>query len=62
MDRSSRDWTEVEEIKKKWQEYTELYKKELNDPDNHGGMITHLELNTLECSQMGLKKYNYEQT
>ena len=60
-DRNSMDLTEAEDIKR-WQECTELYKKELNDPDNHGGMITHLELNILECSQMGLKKYNYEQT
>ena len=60
-DRNSMDLTEAEDIKR-WQECTELYKKELNDPDNHSGMITHLELSILECSQMGLKKYNYEQT
>ena len=36
-------------IKKRWQEYTELYKKDLNDPDNHDGMLTYLELNVLEC-------------
>ena len=43
-DRNSKDLTEAEEIKKRWQEYTdELYKKDLNDPDNHDGMITHLE-------------------
>ena len=41
-------WTEVEDIKKRWQ-YTELYKKDLRDPDNHGGVITHLELDILEC-------------
>ena len=44
------DITEVEEIKKRWQEYTEeLYKKGLNDPDNNNGVITHLELDILEC-------------
>ena len=43
------DLTEAEDIKKKWQEYTELYKKDLNDPDNHDGMLTYLELNVLEC-------------
>ena len=42
--------TEVEDIKKRWQEYTEeLYKKDLHDPDNHDGVITHLEPDTLEC-------------
>ena len=44
------DLTEAEDIKKRWQEYTEeLYKKDLHDPDNHNGMITHLELDILEC-------------
>ena len=44
------DLTEVEDIKKRWQEYTEgLYKKDLSDPDNHDGVITHLEPNILEC-------------
>ena len=48
-DRSSKDLTEAEEIKKRWQEYTEeLYKKGLNDPDNHDGVVTHLELDILE--------------
>ena len=42
------DLTEAEGIKKRWQEYTELYKKDLNDPDNHDGMITHLEPDILE--------------
>ena len=42
--------TEAEDIKKRWQEYTEeLYKKDLHDPDNHNGMITHLEPDILEC-------------
>ena len=49
-DRNGRDLTEAEEIKKRWQEYTEeLYKKELHDPDNHNGVITHLEPDILEC-------------
>ena len=49
-DRNSMDLKEAEDIKKSWQEYTEeLYKKELHDPDNHNGMITHLEPDTLEC-------------
>ena len=44
------DLTEVEDIKKRWQEYTEeLYKKHLHDPDNHKGVITHLEPDILEC-------------
>ena len=44
------DLTEAEDIKKRWQEYTEeLYKKDLHDPDNHDGVITHLEPNILEC-------------
>ena len=49
-DSKSKDLTEAEEIKKSWQEYTEeLYKKVLNDPDNHNGVITHLEPDFLEC-------------
>ena len=49
-DRNGMDLTEAEDIKKRWQEYTvELYKKELNDPDNHVGVITHLEPGILEC-------------
>ena len=48
-DRNSMDLTEAEDIKKRWQEYTkELYKKDLHDPDNHDGVITHLEPNILE--------------
>ena len=44
------DLTEAEDIKKRWEEYTEeLYKKELHDPDNHDGVITHLEPDILEC-------------
>ena len=49
-DRNGLDVTEAENIKKRWQEYTEeLYKKELHDPDNHYGVITHLEPEILEC-------------
>ena len=48
-DRNNKDQTEAEDIKKRWQEYTELYKKDLHDPDNHEGVITHLEPDILEC-------------
>ena len=48
-DRNDMDLTEAEDIKKRWQEYTELYKKDFHDPDNHSGVITHLEPDILEC-------------
>ena len=49
-DRNGMDLTEAEDIKKRWQEYTkELYKKDLHDPDNNEGVITHLEPDILEC-------------
>ena len=49
-DRNGMDLTEAEDIKKRWQEYTEeLYKKDLHNPDNHNGVITHREPNILEC-------------
>ena len=49
-DRNGMDLTEAEDIKKRWQEYTEeLYKKQLHDPGNHDGVITHLEPEILEC-------------
>ena len=48
-DRNGMDLTEEEDIKKRWQEYTELYKKDLHDPDNHDAVITHLEPDILEC-------------
>ena len=48
-DRNGMDLTEGEDIKKRWQDYTELYKKELHDPHNHDGVITHLEPDILEC-------------
>ena len=57
---------EAEDIKKRWQEYTEeLYKKDLHDPDNHDGVITDLEPDILECEwafQVGLRKHHYEQS
>ena len=49
-DRNGMDLTEAENIKKRWQKYTEeLYKKDLHDPDNHNGVLTHLESGILEC-------------
>ena len=48
-DRNYMDLTEAEDIEKRWQEYTELYKKDLHDPENHGGVITHLEPDNLQC-------------
>ena len=49
-DRNSQDLTEAEDIKKRWKEYTEeLYEKDLRDPDNQDGVITHLESDVLEC-------------
>ena len=48
-DRNGMDLTEAEDIKKKSKEYTEVYKKELHDPDNHDGVITHLEPDIVEC-------------
>ena len=48
-DRNGMDLREAEDIKKRWQEYTELYKKDLHDPDNHDNVITHLEPDILEC-------------
>ena len=53
-DRNCMDLTEAEDIKKKWQEYTEeLYKKGLNDPGNHNGIVTHLGPDILECKVSG---------
>ena len=48
-DRNGMDLTEAEDIKKRWQQYTELYKKDLHNPNNHNGVITHLEPHILEC-------------
>ena len=62
-DRNGMDLTEAEDIEKRWQGYTEeLYKRDLHDPDDHDGVITHLEPNILECSQVGLWKHHYKQS
>ena len=56
-DRNGRDLREAEGIKKRWQEYTEeVYKKDLHNPDNHDGVITHLE------PEVGLRKYHYDRS
>jgi len=61
--RNYMDLIEAENIKKRWQEYTkELYKKDLHDPDNYDGAITHLEPDILECKQVGLRKHHYKQS
>ena len=60
-DRNGRDLTEAEDIKKRLQEYTEeLYKNDLHDPDNHKGVITHLEPDILECEVKWV--FHYEQS
>ena len=63
-DRNGTDLTEAEDIKKRWQEHTEeLYKKDLHDPDNHNGVITHLEPDIIGMrSQEGLRKHHYKQS
>ena len=62
-DRNGMDLIEAEDIKKRWQEYTEeLDQKDLHDPDNHNGLITHLEPDILECGQVDLRKHHYEQS
>ena len=64
-DRNGMDLTEAENIKKRWQVYTEeLYKNNLHDPDNHDGVITHLQLYILECEVKWafLRKHHYEQS
>ena len=61
-DGNGMDLIEAEAMKKR-QEYTEeRYKKDLHDPDNHNGVITHPEPNIMECEQVGLRKYHYEQS
>ena len=60
-DRNSKDLIEAEEIKKRQQEYTELYKKGLNGPDNHVSVVIHLEPDILEY-EAGLRKHYYEQS
>ena len=55
------DLTEAEDIKKRWQEYTEPYKKDLHDPNNHGGVITHLDPGILDCKvKWALASATYE--
>ena len=64
-DRNGMDLTEAEDIKKRWQEYTEEpYKKDLHDPDNHSGVITHLETDILECEvkRALLRKHYYKRS
>ena len=63
-DRNCMDLTETEDIKKRWQEYTEeLYKKDLNDPDNRNDVITHLESDILECEvKWALRRHHYYQS
>ena len=60
-DRNSKDLTESEEIKKRWQEYTEIYKKDLHDSGYQDGVITDLEPDILE-GEVGLRKHHYEQS
>ena len=61
-DRNGMDLIVAEDMRKRWQEYTEeLYKKDLHDPDNHDGVITNLEPDILEC-QVGLRKHHYKQS
>ena len=63
-DRIGMDLTEAETIKKRWQGYREeLYKKEIHDPDNHDGVITHLQPDILECEvKWVFRKHHYEQS
>ena len=62
-DRNGMDLTEAEDIKKRWQEYTEeLYKKDLHDPDNHDGVITPRARHPWVRSQVGLRKHYYKQS
>ena len=64
-DRNGTDLTEAEYIKKKWQEYMEkLFKKDPHDPDNHDGMITHLEPDILECevNWASVRNHHYKQS
>ena len=62
-DRNGMDLKEAEDTRERWQEYTKLYKRDLHDPDNHNGVITHLEPYILECSsQVGLRKHHCKQS
>ena len=60
-DRNGMDLTEAEDIKKRWKECTELYRKDLNDPVNHNGVITHVVPDILVCD-VGRRKHHYEQS
>ena len=61
-DRNGLDLTEVEDIKNRWQEHTELYKKDLQDPDNHDDVITNLEPDILDCEVKWAFVHRYEQS
>ena len=61
-DRKDMDLTEAEDIKKRQQEYKELYKKDLNDSDNHDDVATHLESDILECAVKWARKHHYKQS
>ena len=64
-DKNDKDLTETEDIKNRWQECTEeIYKKDLHNPDNHDGVITHLEPDILECEVkwVGLRKHQHEES
>ena len=62
-DKNSKDLTEAEDIKRWWEYTEELYQKVLNDPDNHDGVVTHLEPDILEYEvKWGFRKYHYEQS
>ena len=60
--RKGMDLTKAEDIKKRWQEYTELYKKDFHDPDNHDDVITHLEPDILKYEVVGLRKHQHGQS
>ena len=60
-DRNCKGIIEAEEIKKRWKEHTELYKKGLNDLDNHNSVVTHIEPDIVEC-EVGFRKRYYEQS
>ena len=62
-DKNGMDLIEAKDIKKRWQEYTEeLYKNDLNDPDNHDYVITHLSQTSWSVKSSGLRKHHYEQS
>ena len=61
--RNVRDLARADDIKKRWQEYTELYKKGLHNPDYHDGVITHLQPDILECEvKWAFRKHHYEES